>query len=755
MIPSSPQPEPRIPNPAPSVQVANEPQAPSLKISDIYYTLFRHKWKILLCSIAGVAAAFALYRMSPPPYQSEAKLFIRYVITEGNPPAPGRDDTTTKSPDQRGETIIRSELEILTSMDLANDVVKSVSAARILGDAKIEGDATNAAATLVNRNLSIEVPPNSSVIRVSFVHPDPRLVQDTLREIVGSYLKKHVEIHRAMGIVGDYLTQETDQLRARLAETEEELRKAMHQAGVISLEDSKKSYAEQISRLRQQIFDSQTELAQRISVLSQMRKAEPSSTAPMQTQEETAKAASLTQEQLESYNNINAQLAPLRLREQELLASYTEQSSMVQEVRSQRLALEERKRNLEAEYPTLGASTSTGSERPAANLYNPVMEAAQIVALESKIKTLSAQLDEVRRESAKVDQLETSILELRRRKELEESNYRYYAARLEQSRINEALGSGRVSNISLIESPTPPKQNWGKKIKLLGGLCFGGVAAGLAWALLIELFMDRSIRRPADVARWLQLPLFLSIPKVSKMADANEAKRALPASSDSKAPHPTPATSEQGESLSPFHETLRDRLISYFDSLDVRHKPKLVAVTGIGKNTGITTVAAGLARSFSEAGEGNVLLIDMTKGQGSVQHFRHGSNIVGLEQLLQTRSSAKVDDNLFVVTENPNSERLAKGMPQRFNQLIPKLKASDFEYIIFDMPPVSQISITPRLASFMDMMLVVVEAEKTDRDAAESACSMLAGSKASVGVVLNKTKSYVPAALQRDTIDNI
>jgi hypothetical protein len=57
-------------------------------------------------------------------------------------------------------------------------------------------------------------------------------------------------------------------------------------------------------------------------------------------------------------------------------------------------------------------------------------------------------------------------------------------------------------------------------------------------------------------------------------------------------------------------------------------------------------------------------------------------------------------------------------LPKRFSHLVPMMKASDYDYIIFDMPPVSEISITPRLARFMDMVLLVVESEKTSRDAA-------------------------------------
>ncbi|MFT3868876.1 MAG: Wzz/FepE/Etk N-terminal domain-containing protein [Nibricoccus sp.] len=757
-MPTSTSPEPRLVNRTPSsIRPGAAPQSGlSLSIGDIYYTLFRHKWKIILCSLLGFGLAAAMYTMSPPPFQSEAKLFIRYVVSEdGKTTGPGRDDTVIKSPDQRGETIITSELEILNSMDLAEEVVRAVGADKIISG-PVNGDPVAVAAFVVNNGLTTEVPPKSSVIRLVYRHTNPTVTQNVLREIIGSYLKKHVSIHQAVGIVGDFLSQETDQLRARLNQTEEELRQAMKKAGVISLEESKKTLADQAARLRQQINDLKADLAQRTSILKELTK--DSTTPASEWKPQTVPA-----DQVEAHQKTLALLASLRQREEALRANYTEQSSMVQEVRAQQAELEERRKKLEADYPAL-LRTSSGTASPAtvsANTYDPNAEAAQIVALQSRINELNNQLEAVRTEAAKVDQFETSILELRRRRDREEANYRYYSDSLEQARIKETLGSGRVSNISMIEAPTRPFKDWKKKSKILAGLAGGGIAIGLGWAFLIELFIDRSIRRSSDIERTLKLPLFLSIPRMKakgvSLVGGATTKLLLPPSGkagSSETPPATLAVRANGDepALSPFYETLRDRLINYFDTLDVRHKPKLVAVTGLGKNSGITTIAAGLARSFSETGEGNVLLVDMTKGQGSAQHFHKGSARVGLEQMLETKDSALVNTNLYVVSEDSNSERLAKGMPQRFNQLIPKLKASDFDYIIFDMPPVNQISITPRLANFMDMMLMVVEAEKADRDATAKACNMLTESKSPVGIVLNKTKTYVPKILNNDAL---
>jgi len=168
-------------------------------------------------------------------------------------------------------------------------------------------------------------------------------------------------------------------------------------------------------------------------------------------------------------------------------------------------------------------------------------------------------------------------------------------------------------------------------------------------------------------------------------------------------------------------------------------------VTGVARNAGVTSTAAGLAQCLSETGEGNVLLVDMTLGQGSAQQFYQGKAVCGIDELLDTRDTAQVQSNLYVVGEEPNSDKLSRALPSRFRELVPKLKASDFDYIIFDMPVINQISITPRLAGFMDMVLLVVESEQTDRDIVRQAVTLLGQSQAHVGAVLNKTRNYLPS----------
>ena len=108
--------------------------APGLTLADIYFVLFRHKWKILIIASTGILISMLLPLVWRLPYQSEAKLFIKYVLESKTPGQLGANGT---SMDERSENVINTELEILTSLDLAQQVAESVTPQKIL--AKLGG----------------------------------------------------------------------------------------------------------------------------------------------------------------------------------------------------------------------------------------------------------------------------------------------------------------------------------------------------------------------------------------------------------------------------------------------------------------------------------------------------------------------------------------------------------------------------------------------------------------------------------------
>jgi Mrp family chromosome partitioning ATPase len=378
---------------------------------------------------------------------------------------------------------------------------------------------------------------------------------------------------------------------------------------------------------------------------------------------------------------------------------------------------------------------------------------------------LQQQLIRIQADAAQLEEVGAKIADLQRKKQVQEDNYKYFANSLEEAQINEALGPGHVSGIDKIQQPSPPFRDFGAFHKKTLMMILGGLFCGLAWAFLIEFYFDRSIKRAVEVETKLHLPCFLSIPDLNrntKLANAAIARRQIesgtePSHTGTGSLIPTGGKIEVGtwqinHALDTHFDALRDRLVLYFESINLTRKPKLVAVTSTEDGSGVSTVAAGLAASLSETGDGRVLLVDMNRVNGAAQQFFNGKPSCKLDDALisDKRDQAMVRDNLYVVTEESNSDRLTRVLPKRFATLVPQLKTSDYDYIIFDMPPVTQTSVTTRLASFMDTVLLVIESEKTDRETVKQANELLTKSKTNIGAVLNKTRQYIPSRLSQD-----
>src|SRR2546428_1184977 len=188
--------------------------------SDILYALFKHKKKILVGTITGLAAAVAVYFFYPPIYESDAKLLVRYLVerstvdTVDSPKSPGGYAPTT-------DTVIGSEIEILSSWDLAVQAAEAVGVKRLLPHAS--GTPTKeAAAGTIAAGLTLTTRKGSNIIFASYQNRDPELATLVLTELVNRYFNKHLEVHRSAGAF-DFVTQQTDQVRARLNQTEDAL----------------------------------------------------------------------------------------------------------------------------------------------------------------------------------------------------------------------------------------------------------------------------------------------------------------------------------------------------------------------------------------------------------------------------------------------------------------------------------------------------------------------------------------------------
>jgi uncharacterized protein involved in exopolysaccharide biosynthesis/Mrp family chromosome partitioning ATPase len=761
----------------------------SLGLADIQFILIRRKWLILAFALVGIIAAGALYITKQKMYRSTAKLVIRFIQEKRDVTA--GDDTQFRSPDTRGDTIVNTELEILTSWNLSQAVAQTIGPSNILSAYNSASTNIEDAALVIRKSIIPEVPRKSATITISFDHPDPKVARDTLTAILSEYRRRHVEIHRGSSVV-DFLTKETDRLRVELDSIDNELRGIRTNYGIISLDDTKKSMAQQLTQLRQTMYDLEAQLRVRQELAGGLNATNTSATNTTFTQ------TLIPTEERETYLRLISRLNNLRKEEDNLLGRFTELHPSVTSVRDQiqkilaeKTGLEEKNSNLVTLASLL---TTTGSGQT-----NQFTDPSQAALLDARLKALQLQMVEILKDAAELDQAERLIIALQQKKELEDGKFRQYRTSLEQARIDDEIRkTGTISNIPIAQEPSPAAPAVSEIRKTALAVAGGGLGLGLALAFLLELFLHPTVKRSLDIPKKLGLALFLSIPLTRGTWKTERGKRkrqtsgggplvaTAPIGGDGRTPvrpdaHTDPVKSEvrsqksetssaaigprssafgdsrsnglapwdEDHELREYYEALRDRLILYFEAHGLHHKPKLIGITACNHGAGTSTLAAGLAAVLSETGEGNVLLVDMNQNRGAAHPFFQGKPSLGLFETMspEKRSAGQLQDNLFMASVNQMNGGSHPIRNSKYLDFMPKLRKSDFDYIVFDLPPVAQTSLAVRLAGFMDKMFVVVEAEKTSVEGAKKALAHLSDSKAPVSGILNKTKTYAPTWL--------
>jgi polysaccharide biosynthesis transport protein len=729
-------------NPSSSGHAANGHEAPAgFGVDDAIYTVFRHKWLILAFVCLGLVGAAAVRIVRPPLYVSKAKLMVHYVLNNREMAPANPDSPRAQSVDAGAQSIMNAEIDIITSQDVATRVAETVGPARILAK---KGGGTNllAAAGVVCGGIEVD-PPKSSILAISFKHPDEDVVQPVLEALIQAYILKHRGVHL---MPDNYLVQQREDMRKKLTETEEELKRLKVRAKMPFPEEANRSLQRQIAKIQDQLLDAEAELLERKTMEGDQS----------QGAQTNVVHNAIPAEKVSSYGFVTATLDQLKRKESELLLQYKEAHPDVQNVRAQIARLNEQKADLERQCPTLRhLLVSTGQS--GTNAVGTDVLIARVAALRTVLSNVQAQ-------ASQVMDMQPKIAELERLRTEEQKTYEAVVARLDQQQS--PMVAGQVLNMSPVQSPTPPGLDTKKMKKLVGMVLAGCIGMGLGLAFLIDLFLDRSIKRASDIERHLHLPVFLSIPDTSWggwlrlpswLGGPRRGNGTAPNGISGNGAIQTGTALvpwDRVEQLQTYAEGLRERVISHFEVQNLNlKKPKLVGVTGCGDGAGVSTLASGLAAALSKTGDGNVLLVDMNVDEGIAHSFYKGKPGCGIAAALEpgNRADGQVEENLFLATlDSGGDDKLVKVLPTRFTRLMPKLKASDYDYIVFDMPPVTQTSATPRLASHLDLALLVLESEKTRHHSAMRATALMREARANVAAVLNKCRSHVPAALSQE-----
>ncbi len=198
------------------------------------------------------------------------------------------------------------------------------------------------------------------------------------------------------------------------------------------------------------------------------------------------------------------------------------------------------------------------------------------------------------------------------------------------------------------------------------------------------------------------------------------------------------------------YERLKNNLFSQHAERPFR----TVMVTSSVRGEGCSTVVSGLAETLVKNRAMKVLLIDANCRHPALHKVFGLEKSCGLSDLLLGRADmgevlkATQFPGLFLVTVGDggmNSIEMFES--EKFGDFMTGLKR-DFDYLVFDSPPVNVYPDAPVLGSLVDGVVFVVYAGRTRREVVRSAKEQLQMAQANIlGVVLNRRKYVIPGII--------
>jgi polysaccharide biosynthesis protein PslE len=492
-------------------------------VRDVCRAAFRHKGKALLLFAIVMTGSVALAILLPRAYRSEGKLLVRLGRENAalEPTATlGHEQLITVPPSRENE--VNSVVEVLTSRAIAEKTVAAIGEDNVLASKSWldrvnpfgAADDRERAIQKLTKNLSVEPAPKSNIIRIAFLAGSPELSQNVVSSIIETFLQKHVELNHTAG-ASDFFEEQAARLRDELRDEEDRVRELKKDTGLISPHSQREALVERMTLLERDLSDAASQLAAEeaaVGNLKQQRVGLP----------ETEVTDNTVGFSNEGTDFLRDKFYSLKVVEEGARAKYTENHPKMQEIRQQ---VEAARELLNREEPTRQRVTTAPSKLREQAERELLEGEPKLASLRAKADELTNQLAEMKERMKVFNDNEKLIADAEREIEILDAEYRKYSASLAEARIDQALQTQQMSNISIAEEPTfcPQPVKPRKLVILLAGLAVG-LFGGLGLAIGAD-YLDRSLITPEDLEKNLDLPALETIPRIKSRNGAANGKK--------------------------------------------------------------------------------------------------------------------------------------------------------------------------------------------------------------------------------------
>jgi capsular exopolysaccharide synthesis family protein len=608
------------------------------------------------------------------------------------------------------------------------------------------------------KRLSVKPVRLTRLVEVNFSARDPELAADCVNDLAAAFIDLNINMkYAATEQATTFLSEQIKGLQSEIEQKGKQLQGFEAEANIVALSDNETTVIDRLSQLNKALTEAQIDRSQKQATWNGLKDVSP---------DYVPEAINnlLIQRLREDYVRLKREYQKM---EERFQPDYPELQRTKVEMESARRSLDDETQNLVkgaySEY-----QTALSKERSLETEFNEQRDAA--FKMNSSAVLYNGLKVEIQNKKTLLDSL------LRRESE---------------TGVEARLKGLRTSNIRVVDRARVPVKpsSPNKKRNLILALILG-LGGGVGLAFLFD-FLDNSVKTSEDVERYAGLPTLGVVPKFS-LEGANKAYSygrrlkagmkepkqleagagagagaaasagAVPLSTEDAAGAPSGAGAaapfvaevEKAErpgsiELIPYYFP-NSRLAESYRSirtallLSSADRPvKSIAVTSALPGEGKTVSAANLAITLAQSGK-TVLVVDADLRRPRQHRLFKVKNTFGLTTYLTDSVSIKdvvksTDiPNLFLVNAGPippnPAELLGSDKMTRFI----KMMGEESDFMIFDLPPMLEISDALVLGAKVDGVVLVVWGDKTSREALKKSREKLDMLKVrTLGVIIN------------------
>lgn len=711
--------EPTRPFPQPYLASEESPLVHYLRV------LKKRRWTVLAtAAIIFTLSVIATLRETPL-YQASSKV----AIFPETPNVLGFKNLDDNSTDYQYDVALETQAAILRSDALAMEAIKTMrldenpkftSAPRrrtgdAVEDASLQPDAAITAGLLgrFHGGLNVQLIPNSRLVQISYVDPDPRLATEIVNTLVRTFTEQNFKTkYEAVTQTSDWLNTEIEDLRLKVQTSEEKLVRYQKDHSILGVDEKQNIVTAKLDELNRELAAAEMDRIQKEAVYKLAASGDPSIFIKPTREGESSMMGGLRNKQAE----LDTQRAQLTTQFGSAYPKVVEIDNqlkqILKEIDSERTRLQDQLKN---EY---------------------------LAALQRENLLVTA-FNEQKQEANKLNESAIEYSVLKRDAEANRQLYQDLLQRLKEAGVSAGLRSSNIRIVDVARIPTGPiKPNIPRNIQF--GLLLG-LACGIGLAFTLES-LDTSIRTIEEINAISSLPALGTIP-LQMSGNSSLRKRLKPAALELEAtqlPSLITHARPRSEAAEAYRSLRTSILLSSYGA-----PPKVIVVTSAVPQEGKTTISANSALVLAQRG-GRVLLIDADLRRPGIDRLFGFRSRGGLSTVIS--GSDRFEDVAVPFADVPNLTILPAGpIPPQPAELLGSAVMkeqiarwrNEFDHVVIDTPPCLSVTDAVVLSPEADRVILVARSGKTTKIVLRRACDLLMQVNARVmGIVLNALNTH-------------